>query len=107
MKDTLISLIKQALSAQNIAVNAADIQLTRTKDASHGDFATNIAMILSKTLAQKPRELAEKIIAHLPANANVKKVEIAGPGFINFFLALFKKLLVCKSCLPRCLMVTY
>src|SRR3990167_10035809 len=84
MKDALITLINQSLSA--LSISSDDIQLTRTKDATHGDFATNIAMTLSKQLGQKPRELAEKIIAHLPASPIVQKVEIAGPGFINFFL---------------------
>src|SRR3989338_7953043 len=85
MKETLINLLKQSISALGIA-SPDDIQLTRTKESTHGDFATNIAMLLAKPLAQKPRELAEKIVAHLPVNPNVKKVEIAGPGFINFFL---------------------
>lgn len=86
MKDTLITLVKTALTALNISDFPADIQMTRTKDNTHGDFATNIAMLLSKPLGLKPRELAEKIIAHLPAASQVNKVEIAGPGFINFFL---------------------
>jgi len=86
MKETLISLIKQSLSAIGITEYADDIQLTRTKDATHGDFATNIAMILAKPLSLKPRELAEKIVAHLPSSSHIKKIDIAGPGFINFFL---------------------
>lgn len=60
--------------------------LTRTKDRSHGDFASNIAMIASKAAGMKPRDLAEKILAHLPEVADISKAEIAGPGFINFFL---------------------
>ena len=60
--------------------------LTRTKDRSHGDFASNIAMIGSKAAGIKPRDLAEKILAHLPEVADISKAEIAGPGFINFFL---------------------
>lgn len=84
MKETLITLINQSLSA--LSIPSADIQLTRPKDNSHGDFTTNIAMILSKSLSLKPRELAEKIIAHLPVSPVIQKVEIAGPGFINFFL---------------------
>ncbi|PIZ04563.1 MAG: arginine--tRNA ligase [Gammaproteobacteria bacterium CG_4_10_14_0_8_um_filter_38_16] len=88
MKETLVLLIKQSLSALSISdVSENDIQLTRTKTATHGDFATNIAMLLAKKHALNPRELAEKIIAHLPKNTDVKKVEIAGPGFINFFLS--------------------
>ena len=60
--------------------------LTRTKDRSHGDFASNIAMIGSKVAGMKPRDLAEKILATLPEVADITKAEIAGPGFINFFL---------------------
>ena len=60
--------------------------LTRTKDRSHGDFASNIAMMGSKAAGMKPRDLAEKILASLPEVADISKAEIAGPGFINFFL---------------------
>ncbi|ENW21414.1 Arginyl-tRNA synthetase [Acinetobacter haemolyticus CIP 64.3 = MTCC 9819] len=60
--------------------------LTRTKDRSHGDFASNIAMIGSKAAGMKPSDLAEKILAALPEVADISKAEIAGPGFINFFL---------------------
>lgn len=60
--------------------------LTRTKDRSHGDFASNIAMVASKVAGMKPRDLAEKILANIPTVADISKAEIAGPGFINFFL---------------------
>ena len=60
--------------------------LTRTKDRSHGDFASNIAMVGAKAAGMKPRDLAEKVLAHLPEVADISKAEIAGPGFINFFL---------------------
>ncbi|WP_151753694.1 arginine--tRNA ligase [Acinetobacter soli] len=60
--------------------------LTRTKDRSHGDFASNIAMVGAKAAGMKPRDLAEKIMAALPEVADISKAEIAGPGFINFFL---------------------
>src|SRR3546814_6219079 len=52
---------------------------------SHGDFASNIAMMLAKPAGLKPRDLAEKLIAALPQDAQISKVEIAGPGFLNFF----------------------
>ena len=60
--------------------------LTPTQDRSHRDFASNIAMIASKAAGMKPRDLAEKILAALPEVADISKAEIAGPGFINFFL---------------------
>ncbi|MCW8829812.1 MAG: arginine--tRNA ligase [Gammaproteobacteria bacterium] len=63
------------------------ITIERTRDKSHGDFACNIAMVLAKPARSKPRELAEKIVAHLPESEHVAKVAIAGPGFINLTMA--------------------
>src|SRR5699024_9964525 len=57
------------------------------RDAAHGDFASNIAMTLTKAARRPPREIAQAIIDALPADKRIDKVEIAGPGFINFFLA--------------------
>jgi arginyl-tRNA synthetase len=63
-----------------------EVQLERTRDSLHGDFASNIALLLAKAARSNPRQLAERIVAALPADAAVSKVETAGPGFINFFL---------------------
>jgi arginyl-tRNA synthetase len=63
------------------------ITIDHAKSREHGDFACNIALVLAKHARAKPRELAEKIVKALPASEKVVKVEIAGPGFINFFLA--------------------
>jgi arginyl-tRNA synthetase len=62
------------------------ILVERTKDEAHGDFATNLAMVLAKATRANPRQLAEKIAAALPQDAAVLRTEIAGPGFINFFI---------------------
>lgn len=62
------------------------IELTRTKQESHGDFACNIAMPLAKQLKRNPRDVAKDIVAALPVSPWVEKTEIAGAGFINFFL---------------------
>ncbi len=64
-----------------------DLQLERTRDPKHGDFTTNIAMRLAKDLGKPPRELAETLITLIPASDLIKKVQIAGPGFINFNLS--------------------
>tara|TARA_Y100001934_G_scaffold272143_1_gene359891 strand:- start:2910 stop:4664 length:1755 start_codon:yes stop_codon:yes gene_type:complete len=92
MKERLISLIDSALDTLiaegSLPADAKrPAQIDRTKDKSHGDFATNIALMLAKPAGMKPRDLAEKLIAALPADNAVAKVEIAGPGFINFFQA--------------------
>ena len=82
--DTAIdSLKQQGILPQDFENNSS---LSRTRDRSHGDFASNIAMIAAKIAGQKPRDLAEKILAALPQVDVITKAEIAGPGFINFFL---------------------
>ena len=62
------------------------ITIERTRDAQHGDFASNLALALAKPAKANPRQLAERIIAALPQHESVMKVEPAGPGFINFFI---------------------
>ncbi len=91
MKPHLQELVKAALHDLTSAgvfdfALPESIAIDRTRDASHGDFACNIAMVLAKPARSKPRDLAEKIVAHLPASERVARVEIAGPGFINFTL---------------------
>ena len=90
MKDTIRQLIQQALTrlaSEGVLPEglAPTIQVENTKDKTHGDFASNIAMMLAKPAGLKPRDLAEKLIAALPQDDQVSKVEIAGPGFLNFF----------------------
>jgi len=62
------------------------IKLEHARDSQHGDFATNLAMTLAKSAKINPKQLAEKIISLLPDDPVIVKVEIAGPGFINFFI---------------------
>ncbi|MEM7401861.1 MAG: arginine--tRNA ligase [Pseudomonadota bacterium] len=66
--------------------SSAKIQIAHSKDKSHGDFACNVAMQLAKQAKIPPRDLAEKLLAQLPANDLIEKVEIAGPGFLNFYV---------------------
>ena len=61
------------------------IEIEHTRDRSHGDYASNIAMVLAKPASMPPRELAEKLKSRLPASKRVSRVEVAGPGFLNFF----------------------
>lgn len=91
MKVQLQQLLEQtvaSLKQQGIIPAEAEprIQVDRTKDKSHGDLATNLAMMLSKAAGKNPRELAQLIIDNLPSSSLITKVAIAGPGFINFFL---------------------
>jgi arginyl-tRNA synthetase len=77
-----------ATAAKTIAPDTADLSilLERPKSAEHGDFATNLALVLAKPLKQNPRAIATQLIAALPSSDFIAKTEIAGAGFINFFL---------------------
>jgi arginyl-tRNA synthetase len=90
MKSLIRDLVSQALQqlvADGVLASAAEPVIERTRDVSHGDFASNAAMVHSKAAQMKPRDLAERLLAALPASDAVSGVEIAGPGFINFRLA--------------------
>ncbi|MBU2863479.1 arginine--tRNA ligase [Reinekea forsetii] len=69
------------------AEHVINVSVDNTRDKSHGDLATNLALTLAKPCKSNPREVAQKLIDALPSNDFVSKVEIAGPGFINFYLA--------------------
>ena len=84
-KDHLTALFRQAL-AQFPRAQDLPLELERPKQSSHGDFACNVAMQLAKALKRNPREVAQAVLASLPASEFLDRAEIAGPGFINVFL---------------------
>ena len=84
MKEYLAKLFEEA-SLKADYKKYKNIQFTVPQEISHGDYSTNIAMLLAKELRKKPREIASEIIEILDADSNVlSDVSIAGPGFINF-----------------------
>lgn len=91
MKQKLEALLLHAVAALKVdgviprELNP-QINIEHARDKQHGDFASNLAMLLAKLAKMNPRQLAEKIIAQLPEDSALTKVEIAGPGFINFFI---------------------
>jgi len=92
LKYLIESLVRDALAALPADLCPTDATqvrpvVERTRDATHGDFATSVAMQLAKAARRKPRDLAQAIIEALPKSELVARVEIAGPGFINFHLA--------------------
>lgn len=86
--ETLLQHAVESLKSEGILdqESSPQINIERAKDTRHGDFASNLAMVLAKQAKTNPRQLAEKIISLLPSDSAVSKVEIAGPGFINFFI---------------------
>lgn len=99
MKDTISNLLLQA--ANTLVTDTANLTiiLERPKSATHGDFSCNLAMMLAKPLRQNPRAIAEQLIQALPQNDQIEKVEVAGAGFINFYLAADTKHGVVKAIL--------
>ena len=86
MKSHLLQLLLPVAQSIHPEILANSIQLDRPKLIEHGDFSTNVAMMLAKTLKKNPRELATLIIDKLPPSPFIEKLEIAGAGFINFYL---------------------
>jgi arginyl-tRNA synthetase len=91
LKNLIDNLLQQALAALPdelvaAALRGTAIEVERTRDAQHGDFASNLALKLAKTARRNPLKLAQALVAALPPHASIAKVEIAGAGFINFFL---------------------
>jgi arginyl-tRNA synthetase len=88
----LRTLVREAISHGHAAGDLASaetpvFQIDQPKQREHGDWTTNVAMVIQKRERKPPRVIAEKIVGHLPQRDWIKKVEIAGPGFINFFLS--------------------
>ena len=92
LKDDIARLLEQAIAAlpdYAATPEIASIRTTveRTRDPRHGDFATNVAMRLAKSVGNNPREIAASIIDNLPDSELIEKVDVAAPGFINFHVS--------------------
>jgi arginyl-tRNA synthetase len=92
VKYRIEQLVQAALATLPADVLPADIvrpvvDIERTRDAAHGDFATNVALQLAKPARRNPRQLAQAILDSLPSSELIERTEIAGPGFINFHLS--------------------
>ncbi len=93
MKTQIINLLSQALKNLHINFDTNNIQVSQTTNAKNGDFSCTIALQLSKILQQNPREIAQNILSDIEIilkkseNETIEKIEIAGPGFLNFFIS--------------------
>ena len=91
VEDKLVEMLKRALEASQAAGELPpcdpEIRMERPPDAKLGDFSTNLALALASQAHQPPLQVAEALIGHLPETDLVERVEIAGPGFINFYLS--------------------
>ena len=101
IKSHLADLMRAALASVAPAESATPIVIERPKQASHGDFACNLAMQLARSMKRNPRELAQLLLSELPKSALVSKAEIAGAGFINFHVPPAAKLGVLRDVLAQ------
>lgn len=89
VRDTLKTEIRRAVLKSGLAdeEKVPEVVLERPKEKAHGDFATNMAMLLTRIARRSPRDIANSLVEHFDQRAaHVEKIEVAGPGFINFFL---------------------
>jgi arginyl-tRNA synthetase len=90
IEERLVGLLREAMTTAEVLGPGDDppeIELTKPKQKEHGDFATNVALQIARRAGRPPREVAEEIVARVPVAAFVERVEVAGPGFINLFVA--------------------
>src|SRR3989344_8445549 len=91
IKDEIIALINEALKDLVLGALGAKWIVEHSAEMSHGDYSTNVAMVLAKQMGENPHELASKIVEKLKAKGQgleaIENVSVAGPGFINFFLS--------------------
>ena len=87
LQDLIIKSLSDLIDKGLLSELPSKIRLDHTKDKTHGDYATNIALVLGKQTKSNPKKLAQTIVDQLGESELVKKTEIAGPGFINFFLS--------------------
>jgi len=91
MQQQIIEKLKKILtdlySESGIDLNEKEIRLQENKNKEHGDYASNIAMVIAKDLSEDPKIVAKRISNNFPIDDQIIKVEVAGPGFINFFIA--------------------
>ncbi len=94
-----IQVLKQSGDIQNDIV--VDFKVERTQDAGHGDFATNVALVLAKPCRMAPRKIAELLVPAIPSHPLLERVDIAGPGFINFFMRATERAQVIATALSE------
>ena len=97
MKTQLASIISLALDQILDDSSIIDIHIERPKTLKHGDYSTNIALQLTKILKKNPREIAQLIIEKIGLDPSIDRLEIAGPGFINFYLSAAGKSSIIKN----------
>lgn len=92
IKEKIKSLIEKAVNSlyydfQSFENHGTGVLIERPKEAHHGDYSTNVALLLSKKLGKNPLEVTKKIVSYMKQQKFLEKIEVAPPGFINFYLS--------------------
>ena len=104
MREEICQMIRHSLAqlqTQGIHLDGIKPQVSMQKERKHGDYTSNTALIAAKRSTLQPQELAQKIINHLPQRAMFERIEVAGPGFINFYLKATDAFAVVREILQR------
>ena len=86
IKNLIQTALEKIKATGELVADLPEVQVDPTKDPAHGDFATNVALLLAKAAQLKPRDLADLIAKNLSPSSIIREIQIAGPGFINFYL---------------------
>ena len=101
MKNQISNILSDALQQLNIDISEVDIHIERPKSLEHGDYSSNIALQLAKGMKKNPREVAQLIIDQVGSEQLFNKLELAGPGFINFHLSDIGRSLIIKEIIQK------
>ena len=101
MKNQIFNILSDALHQLNTDISEVDIHIERPKSLEHGDYSSNIALQLAKGMKKNPREVAQMIIDQVRSEQLFNKLELAGPGFINFHLSDIGRSLIIKEIIQK------
>ena len=103
MKEDIQNLLFEEIKSSNLkgVTKASQIEVFEPKNIEFGDWTSNICMKLAVNSEDNPRQIAEKLIKNLTKNEWITKIEIAGAGFLNFYLTSEQKYIFIQECLDQ------
>ena len=97
LRDALTDSLKSLEEQYDVDLSTIKIEVKENKEKDFGDFSTNLALVLSKKLSEQPKKIAEILLGELDKKEFIDSIEIAGPGFINFFLSQTSRTEILKT----------
>ena len=97
LRDALTDTLKSLEEQYDVDLSTIKIEVKENKEKDFGDFSTNLALVLSKKLSEQPKKIAETLLGEVEKKDFIERIEIAGPGFINFFLSQTSRTEILKT----------